>query len=457
MASATTVLGDPASLNANAAAAAIREGMLTSEELVRGCLERIEAREAEVAAWAHLDPEHALRQAKHLDQLRSGGAPLGALHGLPVGIKDIIDTCDFPTEDGTVLHAGRTPTEDASVVALLRAAGAIIMGKTVTTELAAYAPGKTRNPHNAGHTPGGSSSGSAAAVAAGMVPLAIGTQTNGSVIRPASYCGVVGYKPTFGTVPRHRVLAQSRPLDQVGVFARSVEDAALVAEVLMAYDEHDPDTRPRARPALLETVREEPPVTPHLAFVESPQWQHADADCRAGFAELVEHLGECVEPHALPGAFDAALDWHRTVMEADFARSFAREYADGREHLSSVICGQIERGRQVLAMDYNDALARQDMLNVLLESTWERFDAIITPAATGEAPSGLDATGSPVFCTTWTFCGTPAISLPLLGGANGLPIGVQVVGRRGDDARLLRTARWLAATVEQASTENSEE
>ncbi|MDX1433007.1 MAG: amidase [Gammaproteobacteria bacterium] len=450
-------LDDPASLTANAAAAAIRDGALSSEELTRACLARIEAREAEVAAWAHLDPEHALAQARRLDELRAGGAPLGALHGLPVGIKDIFDTRDYPTEDGTELHAGRTPDEDASAVALLRAAGALVMGKTVTTELAAYAPGKTRNPHDPARTPGGSSSGSAAAVAAGMVPLALGSQTNGSVIRPAAYCGVVGYKPTFGTISRHRVLQQSRHLDHVGVFARTVEDAALMAECLMAHDEHDPDTSPRARPALLATAREEPPVTPHLAFVESPQWEHADADTREGFVELVEHLGDRIEPHALPEAFAGVIEWHRTVMEGDFARSFAREYATGRERLSSVIREQIERGRGVLAMDYNEAVARQAVLNALLEDTWQRFDAIVAPAATGEAPAGLDATGSPVFCTTWTFCGTPAVTLPLLTGSHGLPIGVQVVGRRGDDARLLRTARWLAGAVAQAALEDSED
>ncbi len=230
-------------LGAAAAAGALAEGRISSEELVAACLARIKADEERVQAWAFIDPEHALRQARAADSRRREGKALGPLHGLPVGVKDIIDTADMPTENGTVLHAGRAPSADATLVSMLRAAGAIIMGKTVTTELATYSPGKTRNPHNPEHTPGGSSSGSAAAVAAHMVPLAIGTQTNGSVIRPAAYCGVVGYKPSFGLIPRHGVLKQSRPLDQIGVIARSVEDAALLAEQLIGFDQNDPDTR----------------------------------------------------------------------------------------------------------------------------------------------------------------------------------------------------------------------
>ena len=228
-------------LSASEAAAAIRNGETTSEELVQACLDRVDALEESVGAWEYLDPEHALEQARTADLQRRGGMPMGALHGVPVGIKDIFDTADMPTQDGTVLHAGRTPAFDATAVARLREAGAVIMGKTVTTELAVYGPGKTRNPHDPAHTPGGSSSGSAAAVAAGMVPLAIGTQTNGSVIRPAAYCGVYGYKPSHGLISRYRVLPQSRPLDQVGVFARSVDDSALIAEQMMGYEDRDTD------------------------------------------------------------------------------------------------------------------------------------------------------------------------------------------------------------------------
>jgi Asp-tRNA(Asn)/Glu-tRNA(Gln) amidotransferase A subunit family amidase len=434
-------------LSTREAAAAVRDGRLTSLKLVEACLERIEAREPEVRAFAFLDPEHALRQAKAADEWRKRGRPLGPLHGLPVGVKDIVDTADMPTENGTVLHAGRRPRQDATLVSLLRAAGAVILGKTVTTELAVYGPNKTRNPHNLEHTPGGSSSGSAAAVADGMVPLAIGTQTNGSVIRPASFCGVYGFKPSHGLIPRTGVLAQSPPLDTVGVMAADLKGLALLAEPLMAFDAKDPASQPRARPQLLEVLRAGPPVPPKLAFVRSPVWDQAAEDTKAGFAELVDALGERAEEAALPASFDDAIEIHRTIMEADLAKSFAREYDRGRDQLSARLCEMIEAGQRVLAVDYNRALERAAALNAALDHLFEQYDAILTPAAPGEAPSGLSSTGSPVFCTTWTLCGVPAVTLPLLRGASGMPIGVQLVGEKGDDARLLRTARWLIETV----------
>jgi Asp-tRNA(Asn)/Glu-tRNA(Gln) amidotransferase A subunit family amidase len=434
-------------LSTREAAAAVRDGRLTSLKLVEACLERIEAREPEVRAFAFLDPEHALRQAKAADEWRKRGRPLGPLHGLPVGVKDIVDTADMPTENGTVLHAGRRPRQDATLVSLLRAAGAVILGKTVTTELAVYGPNKTRNPHNLEHTPGGSSSGSAAAVADGMVPLAIGTQTNGSVIRPASFCGVYGFKPSHGLIPRTGVLAQSPPLDTVGVMAADLKGLALLAEPLMAFDAKDPASQPRARPQLLEVLRAGPPVPPKLAFVRSPVWDQAAEDTKAGFAELVDALGERAEEAALLASFDYAIEIHRTIMEADLAKSFAREYDRGRDQLSARLCEMIEAGQRVLAVDYNRALERAAALNAALDHLFQQYDAILTPAAPGEAPSGLSSTGSPVFCTTWTLCGVPAVTLPLLRGASGMPIGVQLVGEKGDDARLLRTARWLIETV----------
>ncbi|MBE0624157.1 MAG: amidase [Burkholderiales bacterium] len=438
-------------LGAAEAARALEEGRISSEELVSACLARIKIDEERVQAWAYLDPEHALNQAREADLRRREGRPLGPLHGIPVGVKDIIDTEDMPTEDGTVLHAGRTPPRDASAVAMLRSAGAIILGKTVTTELATYAPGKTRNPLNPGHTPGGSSSGSAAAVAARMVPLALGTQTNGSVIRPAAYCGVVGYKPSFGLISRHGVLKQSRPLDQIGVMARSVEDAALLAEQLIGFDDHDPDTRPQARPRLREIALQEPPVPPTLAFVKTPIWRQADAQCREAFAELVAHLGERVEEFKLPEGFKNAWKWHQTVMEADLAKNYETDYLQGRDKLSESLRAQIERGRKVRAVDYNKALDQVPALNAALNHLFElRYEAILTPATAGTAPKGLESTGSPAFCTLWTLCGLPAITLPLMQGEDGLPLGVQLVGPRGSDARLLRTARWLTAQVQSS-------
>ncbi len=431
-------------MSAVEAAGAIRAGTMTSEELVRACLERIKAIEERVGAWAYLDPDHALKQARDADLARREGRALGPLHGIPVGVKDIFDTHDMPTESGTVLHAGRQPAEDATVVALLRQAGAIVMGKTVTTELAVYAPGKTSNPHNPQRTPGGSSSGSAAAVAAFMVPLAIGTQTNGSVIRPASYCGVVGYKPSHGLISRYGVLQQSRPLDQVGVFARTVEDAALIAEQLMVFDDRDPDMRLRERPDLVQTVAEEPPVPPRLAFVRTPVWDQAEKDVKEAFVGLVERLGERVKEVPLPDLFKDAIAVHRTIMEADLARSFAPEYERGKDVLSLTLREMIERGQKVLAGDYNRAVGQIPVLHRSLEAIFEQYDALLTPATTGEAPVGLTSTGSPIFCTIWTLCGMPAVSLPILQGSTGMPLGAQLVGAKGTDARLLRTARWLA-------------
>ncbi|MBI2178750.1 MAG: amidase, partial [Candidatus Tectomicrobia bacterium] len=435
-------------MTAAEAAEAIRAGQITSEELVTACLERISSLEERVGAWVFLDRDLALAQAREADLARREGRALGPLHGLPVGVKDIFDTKDMPTEDGTVLHAGHQPDADATAVALLRQAGAVIMGKTITTELAVYSPGKTRNPHDPERTPGGSSSGSAAAVAAHMVPVAIGTQTNGSTIRPASFCGVYGFKPSHGLISRHHMLQQSRPLDHVGVFGRTIEDVALAAEPMMAYDENDPDTRPRARPALVRTAAEEPPVPPRLAFIKTPVWEQADEDTKAAFAELMEHLKENAEEVRLPEVFNNAVDWHRTILHADLARSFEREYARGKEKLSPILREMIEHGQKVLAVDYNRAVENRILLVRIMDEIFKWYDAVLTPAAIGEAPRGLGSTGSPVFCTLWTLCGMPAVSLPILEGSGGMPMGAQLVAPKGGDARLLRTARWLVSAVE---------
>jgi Asp-tRNA(Asn)/Glu-tRNA(Gln) amidotransferase A subunit family amidase len=435
-------------LPASEAARLIRDGVISSKQFVEACLARIREVDGQVQAWTFLDPDHALAQARAADEWRLQGRPTGPLHGVPVGVKDIFDTADMPTEHGSVLYAGRTPSRDAAVIAMLRAAGAVIMGKTVTTEFAYFSPGKTRNPHNPEHTPGGSSSGSAAAVAAEMVPLALGSQTNGSTIRPAAYCGVIGFKPTHGMISRQGILALSRTLDHVGLFARSIDDIALLAAQLVGYDEHDPDTRPRGRIPFVEVAAEEPPLPPMFAFVKTPHWERADEDTKKGFAELIEQLGEQVEEiELLPSAIDA-WELHRTIMEAEMAANLEREWEKGRDRLSEQLRAQLERGRNVRAIDYQRARSRIAPIHEgFVELFEQRYDAILTPAAAGSAPEGLDSTGDPAFCTLWTLCGMPAISLPLLQSANGLPIGVQLVGPRNGDARLLRTARWLAARV----------
>jgi Asp-tRNA(Asn)/Glu-tRNA(Gln) amidotransferase A subunit family amidase len=438
----------PAQLSAAEAAARIGEGALSSQELVESCLDRIRAVEDKVRAWAFLDEEHARTQARAADELRRSGRPVGLLCGIPVGIKDIFDTSDMPTENGTPLHKGRTPRKDAAAVAMLRAAGALIMGKTVTTECAYFHPGKTRNPHNPEHTPGGSSSGSAAAVAAGMAPLAIGSQTNGSVIRPAAFCGVYGFKPTHGLIPRTGALVLSRALDHVGLFARSIEDLALLAEVLVGWDEGDPDTRARARVPFREIMAQDPPVEPMLAFIKTPHWERADADTKEAFGELRETLGDRVEEVDLFPSAAEAWDWHKTIMETEMAANLEREWREGRNKLSEKLRSLMERGREVKAVDYLRALRTIGPLNLNFDDLFmQRYDAILTPAALGTAPKGLASTGDPSFCTLWTLVGLPALTLPLLQGANGLPLGVQLVGRRNFDARLMRTARWLVERV----------
>src|SRR5256885_14273079 len=320
-----------AQLTASDAAHRIAQARLTSEELVRACLERIRQVEPTVQAWQFLDEEHALAQGRAADERRRSGEPVGALNGVPVGIKDIIDTADMPTENGTVLHKGGMPGKDGAVIAALRAAGAVIMGKTVTTECAYFNPGKTRNPHNPEHTPGGSSSGSAAAVAAHMVPLALGSQTAGSVIRPGAFCGVYAMKPTHGLIPRTGVLQLSRTLDHIGLFARSLDDLALLATELIGYDEGDPDSRPRARVPFQAVLNEEPPLEPMFAFIKTPHWERVDADAKEAYGELVESLGGRVEEVDLFPSASEAWDWQRTIMETEMAANLEPLWGAGKD------------------------------------------------------------------------------------------------------------------------------
>lgn len=423
---------DPATANllgACDARAAIEQGLLSSQELVAACFARIDELEESIGAWAHLDREASMAQAHAADEFRSRGLETGPLHGLPVGIKDIIDTSDYPTERGTLLHQGRRPTQDATLVSLLKEAGAIILGKTVSTEMAVFSPGKTRNPHNPAHTPGGSSSGSAAAVSAAMVALTVGTQTNGSVIRPASYCGIYGFKPSFGRISRHAVLKQSPPLDTVGVFARSLEDLALIADVLMRYDAQDSAMLPVAPPCIGKVLAQEVPAAQHFAFVRSPVWEQVEQVTKDGLRELIEAVNasreKTVDIVDLPAPFAELHEDHRRVMEADLARNFATEYDTGKTELSAVLREMIERGQRISAGEYDAALAKMRDYDLLLEEIFDEYDAILTPATPGPAPAGLDATGSPVMNTIWTFCGTPAINVPLLQSPEQLPIGVQ--------------------------------
>ncbi len=422
--------------------AEIARGAISAEENAHACLARLDAIEDKVRAFVHLDREHVLAQARALDKQRAQGKTLGPLHGIPVGVKDIFDTADYPTENGSKLFQGRRPFRDATVVAKLRLAGAIIL-KTVTTECAFYHPGPTRNPHNPQHTPGGSSSGSAAAVAAGMVPVALGSQTNGSVIRPAAFCGVVGVKPSHGLTSRAGVLPLSRTLDHVGVFARNLADAALILDVITGYDPDDPDTRPFAAPDFSRILAEPWPIAPRFGFVRTPVWDRADPETRKAFEDLVARLGEHITTLDLHESFVGAWDMHRKIMAVEMTHNLGSVVANGGDLASKRLRDFLAEGARVSGVDYLEACSAAKRHAVGLDEIFQHCNAILTPAAKGVAPKGLDSTGDPVFCTLWTLTGLPAVSLPLLRGEDEMPLGVQLVGARGDDARLLRTAAWL--------------
>jgi Asp-tRNA(Asn)/Glu-tRNA(Gln) amidotransferase A subunit family amidase len=422
----------PALPGAAVAAARIRAGDLTARDLVTACLDRISQREPHVAAWAHLDRAHALAQAEAADAAVEAGKPVGALHGVPVGVKDIIDTVDFPTENGTPVFAGRRPEADAAVVTALRAAGAVILGKTVTTELAFFGPGKTRNPHDPERTPGGSSSGSAAAVADGQVPLALGTQTAGSILRPASYCGCIGFKPSFGTVAREGVLAQSTPLDTIGGYANAIADIALLIDVLSG------DTRQPLTHAVASAATPQTPL--RLAFVRTASWPQGDAAMHQAVTAYAASVG--ATEIELPESFARGLKAQQAVQFRDIARNYGPILDANPGVMSAKLAEVIAQGRTVSDAQYDDAMALREPLYQEFVALTRDIDAVLTPAAAGVAPLGLGATGSPAFNALWTYLGVPATSLPLL-TVDGLPLGIQVVAPRAHDADLLVASQRL--------------
>ncbi len=427
----------------------LREERFTSEALTRDCLTHISRLDPKIQAWAWLKSEAVLETARSADHHRRAGKQ-GALLGVPVAIKDIIDIRDVPTRMGSKVFEDYLPTVSARVARRLEEAGAVLLGKTVTAELAYFAPGKTRNPWNPAHTPGGSSSGSAAAVAARFVPAALGTQTNGSVIRPAAFCGVVGYKPSAGLISRSGILKFSQTLDQVGVFARGVADAAVVAGALIGHAPDDPDSVSDF--ALVPKELDPRPLfqPPRLAAVRSPVWHLADADQQENFARNVTALrkaGAAVEAAVLPDAFLQAHDVHRTIMHYEGAKSFAALQSQHRESLSTELNRLIDEGKNISETSYYAALETRTRLQGELNDFLRRYDALLTPPARGEAPATLEHTGDPAFCTIWTLCGAPALSLPSGLGAHGLPLGLQLVGGYLQDARLLQVALWCETVI----------
>ena len=441
----------PYTLTATEAVQAIASGRLSSVDLVKSCLEQIADTDASIKAWAHLDPESALAQAAECDRIRKAGLGTGPLHGLPVGLKDVIDTRDMPTQRGTDIFKDRQPDKDARLVERLRESGAVIMGKTVTTELAFVHANDTRNPHNPEHSPGGSSSGSAAAVAACHVPLAVGTQTNGSVIRPASFCGTFGFKPTRGVISRAGVLKTSDSLDQVGCFGRSLEDVALLTDALAGYDQSDSCSFARPRPQMRAGAQAEAPVAPDLVWFNLPFYDRLSPDAHEGMEGVLDVLGPRITRMAAADTLANLVAVQARIHEYEICQHQAAVFDANFEDLSRELQLIVARGRKISEAEYTDALAVKASAQTFFDELFVEFDAIIAPCATGEAPKFGSGTGDPIFCTLWTLAGLPCVSLPLLVGDNNLPIGVQLIGPIEKDDRLLRTARWLQLHLAQAT------
>jgi Asp-tRNA(Asn)/Glu-tRNA(Gln) amidotransferase A subunit family amidase len=423
-------------LTAAEIARATTAGEITCEAVTRACLDRIAAREGVIHAWASIDPELALAQARALDH----GAARGPLYGVPIGVKDIIDTFDQPTEMGSPIYRGHRPAADAACVALVRAAGAVILGKTVTCEFAGMQPGTTANPHDTRRTPGGSSSGSGAAVADRMVPVAFGTQTGGSVLRPAAYCGVFGFKPTFGAFNRRGVFPAAESLDTLGLIARSLDDIELVSDVLELHPSAQPVTLTRA---------------PRIGLCRTPLWHTAQPETVAAIEDAAARFGRAgaqVREVTLPTEFSGLREAAReTINNYERAAAMAHEWNTRREQISERLRKRIEIGRSMPHADYVAALQLGEGCRARLDEVFGDCDVLLTPAAHGEAPQGLAETGDPGFQAIWTILHVPTLTLPTHRGPNGMPVGIQLVAQRNEDRRLFACARWVWQKLGAAS------
>jgi len=431
------------SLKVEELASKIKDSQLTSVEICKKYIERIKEFEKDVKAWAHFDKKLLLEKAAEADDYRRSGKPLGPLHGIPVALKDIVGTVDMPTECGTVIRKGKSYSQNAEIVDLLLASGAIIMGKTATSELAYLGPSKTTNPHDHSRTPGGSSSGSAASVASFMAPLSIGSQTGGSVIRPASYCGVVGYKPTYGLISRNGVLKTSDKLDHIGVFGRSVEDVALLAKVLIKKDNYDTTTVHYSTEHMLDETKKGPLFDPKFIFYKTESWKLIEKKSREAFEYFIKSFKNNIEVFDTPSYFKDIHKYHQIIHETDLANNFALYYQKYKKKLSKFMQDAISKGNKHSAKEYAEAIDFMKRSYDSFQEVFEDYHGILSPSSPGVAPKGLKSTGTAEFNKVWSYMGTPCISLPLLQGESNMPLGVQLIGAKFDDHRFLGVANWL--------------
>ncbi len=420
----------------------IKNSELTSVELCEKYIERIDKFEKEVKAWAFFDKKILLEKAKEADDYRRSGKPIGFLHGIPVAVKDIIGTVEMPTECGTSIRKGKSYSQNAEIIDLLISEGAIVMGKTATSELAFLGPPKTTNPHDYSRTPGGSSSGSAASVASYMAPLSIGSQTGGSVIRPASYCGVVGYKPTYGLISRNGVLRTSQTLDHIGMFGRNVEDVALLAKALIKKDKQDPASIYYSSENILAETKKGPLFEPKFIFYKTNHWKMIEKKSRDAFEYFIKSFKN-IEVFDTPSYFKDIHKYHQVIHETDLANNFSIYYKKFKSKLSKYMQDAISRGNKYSAKEYAEAIDFRKQSYESYKEVFEDYHGVLMPSSPGVAPKGLKSTGTAEFNKVWSFLGTPCISLPLLKGENKLPLGVQLIGDKYDDHRFLGVARWL--------------
>ncbi len=437
------------SLSLEELAEKIKDGQIASVEVCEKYIERINKFDKDIKAWAHFDKKVLLEKAAEADDYRKSGKPTGILHGVPIAVKDIVGTVDMPTECGTVIRKGKSYSQNAEIVDLLIGSGAIIMGKTATSELAYLGPPPTTNPHDNTRTPGGSSSGSAASVASFMAPASIGSQTGGSIIRPASYCGVVGYKPSFGLISRNGILRTSNSLDHIGMFGRKVEDVATLAKVLIKKDKYDPATIHYSAENILNETKKGPLFEPKFIFYKTDHWKIIDKKSRESFDYFIKSFKKNIEVFDTPSYFKDIHKYHQIIHETDLANNFSIYFKKYKKKLSKYMQNAIINGNKYSAKEYAEAIDFMKRSYESYQEVFEDYHGVLSPSSPGVAPKGLKSTGTAEFNKVWSYLGTPCISLPLLEGENNLPLGVQLIGDKYDDHRFLGVARWLEKECEE--------